>query len=109
MLSNPSEKLFSGEPVIFGGVSNERELAEICPNEFKKNNPWSSLASDLFFMGGKINHWKFKSDNPVVYRHQLACLRGLLGSFEISHEDKEAIAGWMLSEMLQEVPEYIER
>jgi hypothetical protein len=35
---------------------------------------------------------------------QFSCFRGLLGSFCLPHEGKEAVAGWMLSEMLTEVP-----
>lgn len=29
---------------------------------------------------------------------------GLLQTFDIPHEDKESVAGWMLSEMLNEIP-----
>ncbi len=107
MPSSPSEKLFSGTPIAFGGLSNEKELAEICPDEFKKNNPWSTLAMNLFFEGGKIGHWKFKSSDRATCGRQLSCFSALLGTFDIPHEDKEAVAGWMLSEMLQELPEYI--
>ena len=37
----------------------------------------------------------------------MGCFQGVLGTFGLRHEDKEAVAGWMLSEMLAEVPEYI--
>jgi hypothetical protein len=101
------ELLFSGYPEPLGGLSNEKELAKICPDDFQKNNPWSEYASKLFFMGGNIKYWKWKSEDAMVKGRQLACFRGLLGTFGLPHEHKQAVAGWMLSEMLQEVPEYI--
>ena len=101
------EGLFAGGPEPLGGLSNERELARICPDEFRKrNNPWHRYASKLFFEGGNIAHWKWKSDNEEERKRQLRCLQGVLAGFDLSHEDKEALAGWMLSEMLVEVPEY---
>jgi len=103
----PNDHLFDGEPKPFGGLSNENELVSLCPDEFKKDNPWSDIAMKLFFLGGNIKHWKFKSDDVAVCRRQFACFKGLISTFGISHEDKEAVAGWMLSEMLQEVPEYV--
>jgi hypothetical protein len=102
-----NETLFSGKPKGLGGLSNEDELVTACPDEFKKENPWSVLAMQLFFNGGKIGHWKFKTQDKNVRSVQLACFKGLISTFGISHEDKEAVAGWMLSEMLEEVPEYI--
>ena len=40
-------------------------------------------------------------------QRKLSCFKSLLGSFDIKHEDKEAVAGWMLSEMLTEVPKHM--
>jgi hypothetical protein len=102
-----SSKLFAGEPEPFGGLSNEHELARECPAEFKEENPWSSYAMKLFFFGGNIGNWKWKSDNPAERRQQKNRFDFLLGTFGLRHEDKEAVAGWMLSEMLTEVPEHI--
>ncbi len=101
------EILFAGKPEIFGGLTNEDELAKKCPEYFQQYNPWSEYAMKLFYNGGNIKNWKWKSDDDKVKGRQFACFSGLLGTFGIRHEDKEAIAGWMLSEMLQEVPEYI--
>lgn len=100
-----NSKLFSGTEELLGGLSNEEELVGLCPEEFKKrDNPWTRLASNLFHDGGNISHWKWKRDKEKD--NELSCLRGILGSFGVSHKDKEAIAGWMLSEMLIELPEY---
>lgn len=103
----PQELLFSGNPEPLGGLTNEDELAEACPKEFQQDNPWSDYASKLFFLGGNIKNWKWKSEDKQVKNRQFACFRGLLGTFGLPHENKEAVAGWMLSEMLTEVPEHI--
>jgi len=101
------EILFAGEPEMFGGLTNENELSKECPEEFKQNNPWSDYAMKLFFSGGNIKNWKWKSDDDEVKGRQFACFCGLLGTFGLPHGYKKAIVGWMLSEMLQEVPEHI--
>ena len=95
--------LFAGRPEGLGGLSNEEELVKECPPEFLSNNPWSNYASSIFFQGAKVATWKWKSDDPAERRRQMACFKGLLGSF-IDHNEKESVAGWMLSEMLTEVP-----
>jgi hypothetical protein len=102
-----SEILFSGTPSPFGGLSNERELARQCPPEFKRRNPWSDAAMLLFFRGGKLNHWLWKSADPQIASKQLRCFKGLISTFDLKHEDKEAVAGWMLSEMLTSVPDHV--
>ena len=99
--------LFAGEPEMLGGLSNERELVKECPPEFLRDNPWSDYASKAFFQGAKIVNWTWKSNDPAERRRQMACFQGLLGTFGIGHNEKESVAGWMLSEMLAEVPEYV--
>jgi len=99
--------LFSGKPGFFGGLSNEMEIAQACPKEFKTGNPWSDYAMRLFVAGGNIANWKWKSEDEAEQQHQRACFNGLLGTFGVSTQEKGAIAGWMLSEMLTEVPEYL--
>jgi len=108
---DPKEKLFAGKPSAFGGLSNEAELVQICPEPFKSDynyNEWSKAAMMIFFAGGKIGHWKWRTADPAVKQRQMACFNGLLGTWGIKHEAKEAVAGWMLSEMLTEVPEHVE-
>ena len=105
---DPVETLFSGKPGFLGGLSNEDELAEVCPEEFKKDNPWSDYASRMFFGGANISNWKWATDDETIRKTQKACLSGLLGTFGLDHQDKEAVAGWMLSKMLTKVPEYLE-
>lgn len=104
-----NSRLFSGETFIFGGLSNEEEFVLQCPPAFLKNtnNDWSRASMAIFYNGGNISHWKWKSSDPETRLKQMACFRGLLGTFGIKHEHKEAVAGWMLSEMLEEVPEHI--
>jgi len=105
--NNPIEILFSGRPGFLGGLSNEEELAQICPKEFKKDNPWSNYASLIFFRGADISNWKWATEGEAIRKVQITCFHGLLRGFDLAHEDKEAVAGWMLSKMLTEVPEYL--
>jgi len=103
-------KLFSGKPEIGGGLSNEQELVKICPKNFKKewhHNKWCDAAMTIFFSGGKIGHWKWRSQDEEEKKHQLLCFRSLISGWGLPHEDKTAVAGWMLSEMLIEIPTHI--
>ncbi len=99
--------LFAGIPLFWGGLSNEQELAQACPKKFKDDNPWSRYAMKLFYNGGNISNWKWKSHDLTERKTQGKYFEGLLESLGVRHEDKESIAGWMLSEMLVEVPEYV--
>ncbi|MEX0895534.1 MAG: hypothetical protein WDZ94_01185 [Patescibacteria group bacterium] len=102
-----SEQLFQGEPQPLGGLSNETELANNCPASFRQDNPWSNYAQILFVKGASIENWKWKASASEMRWRQFNCLRGLLGTFALGHKDKLAVAGWMLSEMLAEVPEFV--
>lgn len=99
--------LFTGQPQPLGGLSNEDELAKACPDEFRSDNPWSDYAMKIFFEGGSTANWKWKSDDKAERNRQIGCFQSVLGTFSLPHEDKEAVAGWMLSEILTEVPEHI--
>ena len=93
-------------PHHFGGLSNERELARLCPEEFHRDNQWGDAAMKIFYVGGSTKHWKHKDESQ---RHsRIRIFSGLLGTFDLPHEDKTAVAGWMLSEMLTECPEHIQ-
>ena len=102
------EAPFNGKPKLFDGVTNERDLAKICPPQFQRDNPWSDYASRIFFGGvSNISNWKWRDDSKEIQSQKGACFSALLSGSRLKHEDKEAIAGWMLSEMLLEVPAYI--
>lgn len=100
------DMLFSGKPEPLGGLSNEHDLTEACPDEFRDcENPWTSYAIMLFFKGSDISNWEWISDDQKERNQQFACLEAILSSLDILQEDKDAVSGWMLSEMLKEVPE----
>jgi hypothetical protein len=101
------ELVFSGRPGMLGGLSNEEALARACPENFRRDNPWSEYAMNLFYCGAEISNWKFISSDEKEKTKQFRCFQGLLGSFGIRHEDKESVAGWMLSLMLEKVPQHI--
>lgn len=62
------------------------------------NTPYNDLFSTLFFTGGKLN---WKKDLPADFKQDAGTyLKALMGSFEPSHEDKEAISAMLLSELV---------
>src|ERR1700733_4783346 len=77
-------------------------LVMACPDRFKDDidNHWSDYAMKLFYHGGVTEHWKWKSNNEAERDHQKRCFISVLTSPHLDHEDKEAVAGWILSEML---------
>ena len=101
----PTVMLWSGTPGFLGGLSNERTLAKLCPDEFKQDNKWSNAAMKIFFLGGSSKHWKHREE--AEKKKRIGIFMGLLQTYDLSHEDKAAVAGWMLSEMLTECPEHV--
>ena len=96
---------FVGKALPFGGTSADHELDAALPDEHLSGE-WSDFAQKLFFEGSDgVNSWPFVDDDAEVVQQKLNLLRGLLGSFELDHERKMAVGGWMLSEMLATVPE----
>ncbi len=100
-------QLFVGQPQTLGGLSNERDLAELCPEKFKGTTDWSRLASWVILQDEDYDKWDWVSDDRTIRKHQLDCLSGLLGSSKLKDQDIEAVAGWMLSEILAAVPCYL--
>lgn len=100
-------ELFSGSPGFLGGLSNERELARYMPDRFRvgwNTDPWCKVAANVFYLGANITGWKFKTTDKKERQRQVSCLSGALGGFDLKHEEKMGLCGWMLSEMLTEVP-----
>lgn len=96
-------ELFAGEVLVSGGLSNEDELAILCPNEFLRENDWSICAKKLHYRGGFTSWWKWKFSNKGRIKRQYACFDGILSS-KLDPYRKFAVAGWMLSEMLESIP-----
>ncbi len=98
-----STVLFSGSVLGFGGLSNEKDLVIACPEDFKKGNRWTHLAG-LFVSGEKKPALKWVSNDEAERNRQWDCFRAIIGSFDLSFEDKIAVAGWMLSVITTETP-----
>lgn len=95
----------------FGNIPNYSEVLEACPKEFFSNryNEWSEFAMKIFFKGltkDEFAQLVFKSNDANVQTAQLTYLQAWLGSYVPRHEDKEAVCGWLLSEMLTECPKF---
>ncbi len=98
--------LFSGELLRPGGLSNESQLVIACPQEFfEPGNPWSSCANSYILQGrSTMRGWKWKTNDQKVRIQQALCLEEMVCGSSLDREYRQAIAGWMLSEMLREVP-----
>jgi len=98
--------LFSGHSQVFGGLSNECQLARVCPPQFKESdNAWSIYAETICSKKVDITKWKWKSLKRIEKISQVLCLYTILGTHGLMNQDTVAVAGWMLSEMLLEIPQ----
>lgn len=60
---------------------------------------YNSLFSQLFFNGGKVT---FKKDVDETFKAKAwPYLRSFMGSWEPSHEEKDAICAMLMSELLE--------
>lgn len=101
-------QLFAGQPNPRTGLSNEDDLARLCPPQFlEKGNPWANYAGNAAIFPANKNAWKWKSRDPQEQKHQLECFESVLDGPHHDHLKmtvRSGIAGWMLSEMLEELP-----
>ena len=107
------EHLFSGIFCIDGGLTNDDMgyLSEKSPTGFgDSSNEWTKYAFKVIIEGGaSIENWEWKSDDELIKQKQLKYFRAICLSPRECSQRHWAIAGWMLSEMLINVPEYIAR
>lgn len=101
-----THELFSGVPHSSGGLSNEEQLVKRCPPRFWFGNPWSKFARLFHAKGADVRQWTWRVQDTRAQTKQLHCLVGILGSQNLPEHLKVATAGWMLSEMLVELPEH---
>ena len=98
--------------VAFGGIPNYEQVVQACPDEFRRGsfrNPWCQVFSHMFFKGVKseeLSLFHFKTQDPNIAEAQMLYLRTWMGSYEPRHEVKEAVCGWLLSLMLEDVPAF---
>lgn len=71
------------------------------------NHPWCEFFSTIFFLGYDFKKCQWISADVRVQKHELKCLKIFMSSWNLSHEKKEAVSGWMLSNMFKEVPKDI--
>jgi len=85
------------------GLANEKELIELCPEEFKKPNKWSEGARRISKGEADIKDFQGKGGNLIIRLIRLKerdrFFEILNNSPNLNEEMRMAIAGWMLSEM----------
>ena len=111
----PQQVLFAGVVVEWphareAYLTNLEDLRRVCPKEFfDSKNLWRMYAKAVhYWMGdrGGTNHWVWKSQDKNVQQDQLRQWNFVTLSAGLSWEEELAIGGWMLSEMLVEVPKH---
>lgn len=66
---------------------------------YNGHTPYNDLFSELFYSGGKV---EFKKGVPEEFRKAAwSYVRAFMGSFAPKHEEKEAIAALLLSELCE--------
>lgn len=90
---------------VFGGNAMKilPPLSQI-PDEFKNcNRPtkWSQVVSDWFFFG--LSNAKWTPKEGVKTLEALKAVQCCIGSFEPSHEHKEAGCAYLLSQWFEDV------
>lgn len=66
---------------------------------YNGNTKYNRLFSTLFFEGGAVN---FKDSVDLEFKEKaVPYLKALMGSFQPSHEDKEAVSALILSELAE--------
>lgn len=106
METQTASLLFSSNLCPTSSFSDGQRLIEMCPSRFGHGNSWSDAALLLFLENDNVDtsDWKWRSDDQATRDHQKNCLYGLLSTFCLTCYHKKALAGWMLSEMLTDVP-----
>ena len=85
--------LFKGHQTPLG-LSNIKELVEKCPPEFKEENcwlnHWSIYCMVVVFIKESTNivGWWWKTDDVIIRTNQLTCFIALIGTQDLSFEDK---------------------
>lgn len=98
--------VFQGRPKVHGGVSNIENIIKKCPTSFYQKNYWSDFINIIIYRDNYDQvSWPWKSKDNNTRQHQFSYLFGLIHA-PINIEDKLAVAGWYLSEILKSVPEY---
>jgi hypothetical protein len=90
-----------GIDMAFSTFKTIPELLEEAKNRdfYNGHTPYNKLFSTIFFSGGKII-FKKGIDEDFKKKAWSYC-RSFMGSFEPSHEEKEAICAMLMSELIE--------
>lgn len=97
-------QLFSGPSVPQRELTEEEKLAAKCSEEFRSyDNEWTTYIAHGSYFGFHETTWKWKSDEQSR-EDQRKRLYSVLESRYLTNREKHSTAGWLLSQMLMEVP-----
>ena len=85
-----------------GWQAHAHKAVASCPLEFfAEDNLWQAKARKLY-SSVDTSEWKWKTPDNSLRERELLVVLSLLSSFWISRDQKTAVAGWMLSEILSD-------
>lgn len=83
-------------------------LKRNCPKEFlRADNPWHKLSLVVYKAQKGAEHtfdWTWRTTNPTVKYRQYEYVRDVLSRKEEELGVRLAVAGWLLSKFLRELP-----
>lgn len=90
------------------------ELYRQCPTQFRQpDNEWNRFAADSRRGGGADGtKWRPRSKDPEVVTRQMGCFLAItattvMDNSPVMQRMQDAVAAWMLHEMLAELPIYV--
>ena len=96
------EKIFLTNPIAL----QETNLRSVCPRSFQTDkNPWTAFVPALYFSFNSSN-WSWRAKCANIQKEQLSFFQNILFECDVSPNIREPIAGWLLSIMLEEIPEH---
>lgn len=98
----------SDADVTFGSIKHMPAMSDIPDTFCGYGNPYRRAVSTWFFAGAKredrtltVGGKRFTARPGIDARAAIAAIRSVLGSFQPSHEHKEAACAYMLSEWFE--------
>ncbi len=96
-------ELLFARTVDDGEIKNLEILTSACPKVFHAGNRWVKYARKWEISRRQQDWWKWKATEKEVRNHQFKVLLAVQQS-GLEDESRLALEGWMLSEMLEEIP-----
>jgi hypothetical protein len=110
LAGSETAKLADAKRVLFSTNASWVELVDVCPAEFRRDNKWSNFAVKLFVTmraddrASDHRQWEWQLDPGPELERRFARFREVCRNVNLPPDEHKAVAGWMLHELLFDVP-----